>query len=151
MKLNKLKEEEKKYNLKDEKTFIEFQKVIDNIKNKTVSFVNTIVDSDQKIFALGASTKGNILLQHFGLNKSKIPFISERNPEKVGLKCLGSDIELISEEEARSKNPKAFLVLPWNFKNEIINREKKYLENGGTLMFPMPYPHIVDKNGEKKL
>ena len=82
LKLNKLKEEEKKYNLKDEKTFIEFQKVIDNIKNKTVSFVNTIIDSDQKIFALGASTKGNILLQHFGLNKSKIPFISERNPEK---------------------------------------------------------------------
>ena len=68
--------------------------------------------------ALGASTKGNVLLQHFGLDKKKIPFISERNPEKVGLRCLGSDIELISEEKARSLKPKAMIVLPWYFKEE---------------------------------
>ena len=42
-------------------------------------------------------------------------------------------------------------MLPWNFKDEIVKREKEYLNNGGTLMFPMPYPHIIDKDGEKKL
>ena len=149
--LVKLIDEEKSYNLKDHKTYKNFQNKIDNIKEKTNLFVDNILKSNNKIFALGASTKGNILLQHFGLDKSKIPFISERNPEKVGLRCLGSDIELISEENARSKNPKAFLVLPWNFKDEIVKREKEYLNNGGTLMFPMPYPHIIDKDGEKKL
>ena len=149
--LNKLKEIEKKYSLKSEKTFIEFQKKIDNIKNKTNFFIDNILKSNQKVFALGASTKGNILLQHFGLNKSKIPYISERNHEKVGLRCLGSDIELISEESARLKKPKAFLVLPWNFKDEIVKREKDYLDKGGILMFPMPYPHVVDKSGEKKI
>ena len=41
------------------------------------------------------------------------------------------------------------LVLPWNFKDEIVKKGKEYLNNGGTLMFPMPYPHIIDKNGEK--
>ena len=101
--------------------------------------------------ALGASTKGNVLLQHFGLDKKKIPFISERNPEKVGLRCLGSDIELISEETARSTKPEAFVVLPWNFKDEIVKREKDYLDKGGQLMFAMPYPHVVTKNGEEKL
>ena len=90
-------------------------------------------------------------MQHFGLDKSRIPFISERNDEKVGLRCLGSDIELISEEKARLMNPNAFVVLPWNFKDEIINREKEYLNNGGKLMFPMPYPHVVAKEGEIKL
>ena len=150
-KLFKLKEEEAKYKLKNENTYKEFQSAIDNIKDKTVTFVNKIIETKKEVFALGASTKGNILLQHFGLDKSKIPFISERNKEKVGLKCLGSDIELISEENARSKNPKAFLVLPWNFKEEIVKREKEYLDNGGQLMFPMPYPHVIDKNGEKKL
>ena len=63
---------------------------------------------------------------------------------------MGSDIELISEEDGLKK-PKAFLVLPWNFKAEIVKREKEYLERGGILMFPMPYQHIVKKNGEKKL
>lgn len=149
--LDSLKLEEKKYDLRNIATYKEFQKSINKIKEKTNSFVNDIINSNNKIFALGASTKGNILLQHFGLDKSKIPYISERNPEKVGLRCLGSDIELISEESARSKMPKAFLVLPWNFKDEIVKREKKYLNEGGILMFPMPYPHIVDKNGEKKL
>tara|TARA_B110000971_G_scaffold181243_1_gene187968 strand:+ start:73 stop:1374 length:1302 start_codon:yes stop_codon:yes gene_type:complete len=149
--LNKLRLEEKNYNLKDENTYKDFQNKINDIKNKTNLFVDNIIKSKKEVFALGASTKGNILLQHFGLEKSKIPYISERNPEKVGLRCLGSDIELISEESARSKNPKAFVVLPWNFKEEIVKREKKYLDDGGTLMFPMPYPHTVDRNGEKKL
>jgi len=149
--LEKLKEDEKKYNLKAEKTFIDFQKNITEIKNKTNIFVDKILKSNQKVLALGASTKGNILLQHFGLDKTRIPFISERNPEKVGLKCLGSDIELVSEDKARSIKPKAFVVLPWNFKDEIVKREKRYLDEGGELMFPMPYPHVVSKKGEIKL
>ena len=150
-KLSKLKVEEVKYKLKNENTYKEFQSKINDIKDKTVAFINNIIETKSDVFALGASTKGNILLQHFGLDKSKIPFISERNHEKVGLRCLGSDIELISEESARSKNPKAFLVLPWNFKDEIVKREKEYLNNGGLLMFPRPYPHVIDKNGERKL
>ena len=67
------------------------------------------------------------------------------------LRCLGSDIELISEEKARDINPEAFIVLPWNFKKEIVEREKKYLNEGGKLMFVMPYPHVVTKSGEIKL
>lgn len=73
------------------------------------------------------------------------------NQKKVGLKCLGSDIELISEEKARTINPAAFLVLSWNFKDEIVKRKKAYLDNGGKLMFPMSYPHVVINRGEEKL
>ena len=69
----------------------------------------------------------------------------------IGLKCLGSDIELISENKARQINPEAFIVLPWNFKKEIVEREKEYLDKGGKLMFVMPFPHVVTKNGETKL
>ena len=74
-----LKEEESYYKLKNSSTYLEFQKIIDNIKNKTVSFVNDIIKSKKQVFALGAVHKGKYLLQHFGLNKTKIPFISERN------------------------------------------------------------------------
>ena len=66
-------------------------------------------------------------MQHFGIGKDKIPFISERNPTKVGLRCVGTDIELISEEKARSLKPKAMVVLPWYFKDEIVEREKQYI------------------------
>ena len=150
-KLQSIKKNEAKYKLNDPLTFFNFEKIITDLKDKTVKFVDNILNSNKKILALGASTKGNIILQHFGLTKEKIPYISERNPDKVGLKCLGSDIELISENEARDISPEAFIVLPWNFKDEIIKREKKYLENGGKLMFVMPYPHVVTKDKEIKL
>jgi hypothetical protein len=149
--LDTLRQEENKYHLKDENTFFNFQKKIDRLKNKINSYINNIIKDKKIVLALGASTKGNILLQHFGLGKDKIPFISERNSSKVGLRCLGTDIELISEEKARSMKPKAMLVLPWYFKEEIIKREKKYIEEGGELIFPMPYPHIVTKKAEVKL
>ena len=89
-----------------------------------------------------------LLLQYFGLDKKKIPFISEKQKSKVGLKTLGSDIDLISEEAAYLKNPSCMLVLPWYFKDEIVAREAGYIQNGGILLFPMPYAHLVTKNGE---
>lgn len=150
-KLNHLRIKEKKLELTSSKTFFNFGKTIEELKNKTVNFVSNILENNKIVLGLGASTKGNIILQHFGLTKVKIPYISERNPEKAGLKCLGSDIELISEQKAREINPEAFIVLPWNFKKEIVKREKEYLDKGGKLMFVMPYPHVVTKNGEIKL
>jgi len=150
-KLNNIRKEEKKLKLTNVETFFHYAKIINELKNKTIKFTEEILNNGKVVLALGASTKGNIILQHFGLTKEKIPFISERNSEKVGLKCLGSDIELISEDKARQINPEAFIVLPWNFKEEIVNREKEYLNKGGKLMFVMPYPHVVTKNGEIKL
>ena len=100
---------------------------------------------------MGASTKGNILLQFFEIDKNIIPAISERQDIKVGLKTLGSDIDLISEESARGLNPTCMLVLPWYFKEEIVDREKEYIESGGSLLFPMPYAHLVTKDGEIKI
>ena len=149
--LFEMRKEEEKYQLGEEKTFLNFQKKIDELKFKINSYINNILKEKKIVLALGASTKGNILLQHFGLGKDKIPFISERNPTKVGLRCLGTDIELISEEKARSLKPKLMLVLPWYFKEEIIKREKQYIQEGGELMFPMPYPHIVTQKTEIKL
>ena len=149
--LIKLRKEEEEYRLNDENTFFEFQKKTDELKSKTNAYIDKVLRKKEIVLALGASTKGNILLQHFGIGKDKIPFISERNPSKVGLKCVGTDIELISEEEARNLKPKGMIVLPWYFKDEIVKREKKYIDNGGELMFPMPYPHVVTKKTEIKL
>lgn len=103
------------------------------------------------VIGLGASTKGNVLLQLCGIDKKTLPFISERNPFKVGLRTLGTDMLLISEDEARRKNPTCIFVIPWNFKAEIVERERKYLEKGGKMLFIMPYPYVLTKDGETRL
>lgn len=132
-------------------TYRDFAQKIDGLKKKIVYFLYEENKNGGKVIGLGASTKGNVLLQFFGINGNLISHLSERNPEKVGLRTLGTDIELISEESAREMNPTAMLVLIWFFKEELIKREREYLEKGGKLLFPMPYPHIVTKAGEIRL
>jgi hypothetical protein len=53
---------------------------------------------------------------------------------------LGTEI---SEDEMRNINPDYLLVLPWHFREEFIKRESKYLENGGSLIFPLPTVEII--------
>ena len=120
------------------------------LKKITNNYIKNSIKKGDNVIGLGASTKGNILLQHFGLTKKEIPVISEINKFKIGLKCLGTDIKLISEKDAEQINPNTKLVLPWYFKKEILKREKKFLKKGGKLFFPMPYTHLISKKGEKK-
>ena len=63
-----------------------------------------------------------------------MPYISDRNLEKVGLKTLGTDIEIISEEEARKLKPSSMLVIPWNFKDEIMHQMEYIRKWGGKLV-----------------
>lgn len=149
--LEELYADEKRMNLYDVLTYTNFYKKIVDLKNKVNKVIAEEINKGNLVLGLGASTKGNILLQLFGITKEMLPYISERNPQKIGLRTLGTDIELISEEQARNMNPSYMLVLPWYFKQEIVKRETDYLEQGGKLIFPMPYPHIVDKNGETNL
>lgn len=93
----------------------------------------------------GASTKGNVLLQYLGLNNSQIPYAAERSKEKWGGKTLGTDIEMISEEQSRAMKPDYYFVPIWSFKDEIVKREQAYLEAGGQLIFPLPVLEIIGK------
>lgn len=137
--------------LSDTETYKKFADAIDHLKTIAVDFIQKEKAAGGTVIGLGASTKGNVLLQYFGITKEMLPVISERNPEKVGLHTLGTDIELISEDAARLMHPSAMLVLIWFFKEELLKRESAYLEAGGKLFFPMPYPHVMTKNGETRL
>jgi len=59
--------------------------------------------------------------------------------------------KLISEQRARDLRPSTMVVLPWYFKKEIVDREQDYLRQGGKLLFPMPYAHVVTKDREINL
>lgn len=142
---------EEKWKLDDPQTYIQYWNKVQNIIKKSKNFVLNEIKNGGFVIGLGASTKGNVLLQICELDKRMLPYISERNSEKIGLRTLGTDIEIISEEKARQMNPSCMLVIPWNFKEEILEREKNYIQNGGKMLFLIPYPHIVNKNGEKKL
>lgn len=142
---------EKVLRLESEDTYDTFSRLIELNASRVKGYVQDQVEQGKLIIGLGASTKGNVLLQVCGIGKDLLPYISERSPLKVGLRTMGSDIELISEQAARDLNPEVMFVIPWNFKTEIVARERGYLDSGGRLLFIMPYPHFIDKTGETRL
>lgn len=104
----------------------------------------------KKVLGLGASTKGNVILQYCGVTPDLMPAIAEKYDWKVGLETPGSRIPIISEEAARSLNPDYFLVLPWHFHDEIIEREENYIQQGGKLVFALPKFEVISAGGIKR-
>ena len=136
--INPVLREEKKYKLENKKTFINFFKKINHIKFKTQKHLNSIVSKNKKIHGYGASTKGNVLLQYFNINKKYIKFIADRNPKKYNHYTPGTKIKIISEKKSRMLLPDYYFVLPWHFKKEILKREKKMINKGCKFIFPLP-------------
>lgn len=123
--------------------YLNFYKEIENLKNLTVNFIKKEKEKGKSIWVYGASTKGNTLLQYFGLDKTLIDGAAERSPYKFGLKTIGTDITIFSEEDMRKINPDYLLILPWHFIDEFKVREKNYLNNGGKFIVPCPKFEIV--------
>ena len=119
---------------------IKFVKRVKLNKQKTLEFFKEKIKLGKKIFLYGASTKGNTLLQYYGLTNREIPFAAERTKTKWGKYTIGSGIKIISEKKARKLNPDYFFVMPYGFINEFIKREKKWLKSGGK--FILPYPNF---------
>lgn len=95
------------------------------------------------VLGYGASTKGNVVLQFCGVSDREVPAIAEVNEDKFGAFTPGTHIPIISEAQARAMKPDYFLVLPWHFKEGIIQREAEFLAGSGKMIFPFPEIEIV--------
>lgn len=128
-----------------------FAERIHLLREKLYKFIKSETELGKKVYVYGASTKGNTLLQFCGLDSSLIPAAAERNPMKWGKRTIATNIAIISEEEARSRKPDYFLVLPWHFLDEFKEREADYLKAGGKFIVPLPEPRIVGHEIEARL
>jgi len=115
--------------------YIDFAKRVEKLKCELIDFVEKIKKDNQTICVLGASTKGNVLLQYCEFTDSDIPFVGEVNPEKYGRFTPGTKIPIISEDELIAKEPDYLLVLPWHFK-EFFLASGKFGKS--KLVFPLP-------------
>lgn len=138
-----MRENEIKLGLDDTRTYSEFAFWVERIKSDVVDFIRAQVGKGKKVCVYGASTKGNTVLQYFGLDHTLITAAAERNPDKWGKVTVGTRIPIISEEEARAAKPDYFLVLPWHFLQEFQAREKAYLSAGGRFILPAPHFALI--------
>lgn len=144
--LEKLRTLESNLALNKRAIYDQFVSRIYNLGDALRGFIKAETEEGKKIYIYGASTKGNTLLQFFQLDSVLIKAAAERNPMKWGRKTIGTNIPIISEEQARQERPEYFLVLPWHFLPEFLEREKDYLRSGGKFIVPLPEFKVIGAN-----
>lgn len=121
----------------------DFKRRIDENRDKCVRFIKEEVGKGKTVYVYGASTKGNVILQYYGLDHTLITAAAERSPEKWGKYTIGTGIPIISEDEARKAQPDYFLVLPWAFFDEFYEREAEWRRKGGKFIVPLSTFRVV--------
>jgi cyclopropane fatty-acyl-phospholipid synthase-like methyltransferase len=121
-----------------------FVERINNNRDACVDFIKNEVAKGKTVYVYGASTKGNTILQYYGLDSSLIAAAAERSPEKWGKYTIGTGIPIITEEQARKEQPDYFFVLPWAFINEFYERETDWRKKGGRFIIPLPEFRVLD-------
>lgn len=115
------------------------------LRELVTNYVKQIRSEGKTVWGYGASTKGNTLLQFFGLDHTLIDGIAERQEQKWGLHTVGTNIPIHSEKRMRATPPDFLLMLPWHFVAEFVQRESRYLANGGRFIVPAPRFEIISK------
>ena len=134
---------EELYNYNSISTLKSFFNNFEKLKKIFRDLLLNLKDMKKKVIGYGASTKGNIILQYCNINSSLVSYIGEVNKFKYNRFTPGSKIKIISEKKARDLDPDYFLVLPWHFKNFIIQKERKILKKNTKLIFPLPDIDII--------
>jgi len=136
-------DQEERMGLETTRPYREFEERVYRHRSDLLRLLKTLAADGKKVIGYGASTKGNVLLQFCGVTTVEVVAIAEVNADKFGRETPGTHIPIIPEAEARAMQPDYFLVLPWHFKEGILQREAEFLAGGGRMIFPFPEIEIV--------
>jgi SAM-dependent methyltransferase len=126
-----------------------FARNAERVKTELRALCEGLVGQGATIHAYGASTKGNTILQYAELDRRLIDVAADRNPDKWGSSTIRTGIPIVSEEESRAMRPDYYLVLPWHFLDEFVEREQEYLDGGGRFIVPLPEVRVIGAGGRR--
>jgi NDP-4-keto-2,6-dideoxyhexose 3-C-methyltransferase len=138
-KLNAILQTELKEKLNTVEPWEDLKVRIADCKEKFYELIRICKDNNLKIAALGASTKGNVTLQTWGIDDTIVEVVGDVNPDKDGSYTPGTWIPITSEDKVLD-NYDVFVILPWHFKKFFVNNPKF---KGKTLLFPLPTPQLI--------
>jgi hypothetical protein len=139
----RLKSEERAKGLHDLPRFEKFAANAMQIMTDLLSMLRALKAKGHRIAAYGAPAKGNTLLNYCKIGPDILEYAVEKNVLKCGLYTPGMHIPVITEQEAASRPPDYYLLLAWNFAEELLAKEKQYRSRGGKFIVPIPEPRIV--------
>lgn len=120
---------------------------VERLRQDTRGLLRQLKQQGKRVWGYGASTKGNTLLQHYGIGTELVEGIAERAPEKWGRYTVGTQIPIVSEEEMRRERPDYLLALPWHFAEGFRRREAAWEAAGGRWIVPLPELRVIGGEG----
>lgn len=118
-----------------------FEEKAKKARAELIEFVGQANHQGKRVAALGASTKGNVLLQYCKFTESDIFAVGEVNPDKFGCFTPGTWLPIIDQDELIAMKPDYLIVLPWHFRKFFL-KNKKF--EGINLVFPLPNLEIIN-------
>ena len=133
-----LREREIKAGFEEMGTYANFGEQVKETKRKLLTFLIQARRDGKKVVGYGAPGKGNTLLNYCGIRSDFIDFTVDRNPYKQGKFLPGTRIPILHPDRLAEAHPDYVLILPWNFKDEIIQQLAYIKEWGGKFVVPIP-------------
>ena len=134
---------EAKLGLDKAETLYKLNHKISQVRDKLHNLIHSLKADGKSIAGFGAPTKATTLMAHFGLDATVLDFIVDDNPLKQGLFTPITHIPVLSTDALYKMKPDYVLILAWNFAEPIMQMHKKYSEQVGQFILPMPNPEIV--------
>ncbi len=141
--VNEILEYENKLGINDIELYKQFADKVYETKNKLVSYIKGVKGKGKSIAAYGAPAKGNTLLNFCQIGADYIDYIVEDNPLKIGLFAPGTHIPVVNSKFLDERKPDFVLILAWNFAKEVLEKTKKYAEQGIKFIIPLPEFAVV--------
>lgn len=119
-------------------TYAAFARRIAATRDDLIAVCDRARAEGRTVWAYGASTKGNTILQYCGLTGGRIAAAADASPFKIGKYMIGSDIPIVDEQTMRAARPDYLLALPYSFVDGFIAREAEAVAAGTRFIVPLP-------------
>lgn len=121
-----------------------FSDKVEAVRDGLRGIVHQIKSQGKRIAGYGAAAKGAIMLEYAGLGRDDLTWVADRNVHKQGRHMPGNHLPIVSPDRILQDRPDYLLILPWNFKDEIMSQQAEFSAGGGQFIVPVPKPEILD-------
>lgn len=133
-------EENEKFSSID--TYNTFANRVRQLKKDLTTLLKGLKSQGKRIVGDGAPAKGNTLLNYCQIGTDILDYIVEMSPLKQGLYTPGTHIPIFPIDRIYIDRPDFLLILPWNIKEDIMQQQVEFRQNGGKFIVPIPEPTI---------
>ncbi|KQX56322.1 MULTISPECIES: class I SAM-dependent methyltransferase [unclassified Streptomyces] len=134
---------EERAGLGSDAAYREFARGVRNVREELPALVRSLIAEGERIAGYGASAKGTTILNVCGLGADEVAYCTDTTTLKQGKVLPGTHIPVRSPGDARSDPPDVYLMLAWNYADEILRKEADFLRAGGRFVLPFPKPAVV--------